>query len=175
MRTLHWITLLLGTGSLCSCAIVDEHAYSSDQAYSYNEVKYYTQYTDGAVDYGSSQPGYGREVSVPESYHVGAYRSPASPKERDREWVNNQSPQNYTIEIANDPKASQVAKKLYQAPKTNRMAEIPYQRDGMKYYKGVYGSFSSKEEAQKALEALPEDIKQSSGIKTWGSVQSAGE
>ena len=50
--------------------------------------------------------------------------------------------------------------------------EGDFHRDGKSYYKGLYGSYSSKEEAQKALDALPADVKKEAGIKNWSNVQS---
>ena len=79
--------------------------------------------------------------------------------------------QNYTIELADGDKASEVANTLYKAPKNDRMAEIKYQKDGKTYYKGVYGSYPSLEAAQQALTTLPDEIKQKAGVQTWGSVQ----
>ncbi len=73
--------------------------------------------------------------------------------------------------MADGEKASQVAQTLYKAPKNDRMAQIKYQRNGKDYYKGLYGSYDSPEAAQKALDALPPDIKQGAGIKNWSNVQ----
>lgn len=112
------------------------------------------------------------QVVVPESYHVGAYHSPTSPKDMDKSWVTSQNPQGYTIELATGEKASQVAGVLYKAPKNERMAEVQYQRGGKSYYEGLYGSYPTQEAAQQALNTLPDDVKQGAGIKTWSSVQS---
>ncbi|MDP1602596.1 MAG: SPOR domain-containing protein [Legionella sp.] len=122
------------------------------------------------TDYGYDGGSRG-QVTVPDSYHVGAYHSPTAAKDRDRRWVSSQNPQGYTIEIADDEKASQVAKKLYQIPKKEPMAEIKYQRDGKAYYKGLYGTYVNPEEAQKALNSLPDDVKQGAGIRNWGNLQ----
>ena len=85
--------------------------------------------------------------------------------------MNSQNSQAFTIELADEEKASQVANTLYKAPKNERMGEVKYQRDGKTYYKGLYGSFPSYEAAQQALSALPSDVKQNAGIKKWASVQ----
>lgn len=116
-----------------------------------------------------SQPGQG--VVVPESYHVGQFHSPVSFKDRDRTWVNNQNAQGYTIELADDEQPSTVAQQLYKAPKTDRMAQIRYYKNGKTYYRGLYGSYENAEDAQKALNALPPEVKKNAGIKNWGSVQ----
>ena len=124
------------------------------------------------VNYREEQDQMGdRVVTVPETYHVGAYHSPVPAKDRERNWVSQQNPEAYTIELDDSDKAAQVANKLYQAPKKERMAEVPYTRNGNQYYKGLYGSYSSREEAQKALDALPENLKQQAGVKNWRNVQ----
>lgn len=113
-----------------------------------------------------------KTVTVPESYHVGASHSPTPHTDRDKEWVNSQNSQSYTIELADGEKASDVAKTLQKAPKSERMAEVRYQREGKAYYKGVYGTYPSYEAAQEAMKSLPAEVKQNAGVKTWGSVQS---
>lgn len=145
------------------------YAPMSYQGYAYNDAQMYPQ-----MDYGYSDYEYSNQsqmVDVPDSYHVGEYHAPVSFKDRDKQWVNSQNPQKYTIELADDEKAAAVAKKLYQAPKSDRSAQVQYQKNGKSYYKGVYGSYDSPEAAQKALDGLPTDIKQGAGVKNWGSVQ----
>jgi septal ring-binding cell division protein DamX len=112
-----------------------------------------------------------QSVVVPDSYHVGEMHSPVSFRDRDQTWVSGQNPQAYTIELAEGDKASQVAQVLYKAPKNDRMAQIKYEQGGKEYYRGVYGSYHSAEEAQKALDALPADIKGRASVKNWRSVQ----
>lgn len=136
------------------------------QPYKYEEPGYYqTQAYDYSRNY-SATP-----ATVPDSHYTGSYRSPTSHKDMDRNWVNSQNPKAYTIQIDENEKASQVAGRLYKAPKTERSAQIKYDRDGRSYYKGVYGSYNNYEDAQKAFNKLPAEIKQGSGIKSWSSVQ----
>lgn len=155
----------------------------SDGSYSDSSSFHYGNsflYPEGYESYRSSeQYNYQNDTSakkpvvVPDSYHVGSYRSPPSSKHIDNRWVNSQNPGSYTIELANSNKPNQVAKVMQQAPKGERMAEIKYRCGGDACYKALYGSYGSYDEAQKALSALPNDVQQSAGIKTWGSVQNS--
>lgn len=143
--------------------------------YAYDDSQLYAQsyyYARGPEDrYFGNQYSQGG-VTVPESYHVGAFHSPVSSKERDKNWARGQNPEAYTIEIADSDKAAAVAQKLYKAPKGDHMGQVKYNRNGKSYYKGLYGTYDNAEAAQKALDSLPADIKQGAGVKNWGSVQS---
>jgi len=110
-------------------------------------------------------------VAVPDSYYVGSAARPVSHKDDDRGWMSNQNPNSYTIELAHDEKASHVANVLLNTPKTDRSAQLKYQQSGKTYYKGLYGSYSDRESAQKALDALPDTVKQNAKIESWGQVQ----
>lgn len=173
MNTPRIVMLALMAANLVACGMVEQSTQVDYQTYQIHEMRYYPQnysYDTAPADDKWSRSS--REVTVPESYHVGADRSPVSHKNVDKNWVREQHPQNYTIEIADDPKASQVAGKLLQVPKDDRRAEVPYSREGKTYYKGLYGSYNTKEDAEKALNKLPADLKQGAGIKNWGNVQS---
>ena len=164
-----FLAIGLCTINLSSCMMYEDNFNSSYTSYTYDSSQIYPQnYSINNYGY-QNQPS--QPVSVPDSYHVGEYHSPVSFKDRDRSWVSSQNPQGYTIEVADDEKASKVAQKLYKAPKNDRMAQVKYQRNGKEYYKGLYGTYDSPEAAQKALDALPPDIKQGAGVKNWGSVQ----
>lgn len=157
--------------NLCSCTINDNEQYTPNYStYTYDNSQLYSP-----VNYPSSDAGYKssseHSVSVPSSYHVGEFHSPVSFKNRDKIWVSSQNPQDYTIELAEGEKAAQVAQRLYKAPKNDRMAQVKYQVRGKAYYKGVYGSYPDAVSAQKALDSLPEELKQGASIKNWGSMQ----
>jgi septal ring-binding cell division protein DamX len=158
--------------NLCSCMVDDNESYTpsySTDTYEsqlYPTVNYTNHDTVYNYKYSNSEP-----VTVPDSYHVGEYHSPVSFKDRDKTWVSGQNPQGYTIEIAEGDKAAQVAQKLYKAPKNDRMAQVKYQVNGKSYYKGVYGTYPDAASAQKALEALPAEIKQGATVKNWSSMQ----
>ncbi len=139
----------------------------TSSSYSYN-----TSYEE---PYDQDLSSRGQDVNVPETYHVGFYHAPVPAKDRDKAWVFEQSPQGYTIEIGDSEKASQVASQLVQAPKKERVAEVPYLRHGTQHYKGLYGSFATQEAAQQALDALPNHLKQQAGVKSWRDVQGVVE
>lgn len=186
------IGLLLCTVTLSACGVMKPNGQADYYApYSFGQSQQTTTaplypdgydtsggtYPDGSAypdnGNGAYVPGSRKVVTVPEGYHVGSDHSPASFKDREKSWVNRQNPQNYTIELDDNEKASQVAETLQKAPKDARKAEIKYNRGGKKHYKGVYGTYTSYGAAQKALNALPEDLKQHAGVKTWGSVQNS--
>lgn len=165
--------------TLSACSTVDGYQndymhYTSYQPYGvhYGTTQFYPPSYEGGVNYYDSSQS-ASTANVPDSYYAGSTHSPVSHKDIDRQWVSNQNPQSYTIEMADSEKPSQVAGKLYKAPKTDRRAQVKYYRDGRSYYKGVYGSYNSYEEAQKALQSLPEEVKQGAGIKNWGQIQSS--
>lgn len=166
--------ILLGVCAfnLSSCSMIDTTENLSYPAYAYTydatQPETYTNYTTNNYEYRYPQK---QEVVVPDSYHVGEMRSPVSFKDRDQAWVNSQNPQGYTIELVEGDKAAQVAQVLYKAPKKDRMAQVHYDHDGKTRYKGVYGTYSSAEEAQKALNALPPEIKSGAAVINWNSVQ----
>ncbi len=137
-------------------------------SYDSNTSTPYSRTSNGAYVPGSRE----RVVTVPDSYHVSTESSPASFKDREKTWVGRQNPQNYTIQIDDSSSASDVAKTLQKAPKDARRAEVKYNRGGEQHYRGVYGTYSSYEAAQKAMNNLPGDLKSNAKIKTWGSVQS---
>jgi septal ring-binding cell division protein DamX len=165
------ISVGIGLAGLSACATNNSADYTYYQPYNYNAevTNYYPTAYDSTMytDYYSEK----KQVQVPDSYHVGISHSPTSHKNVDSEWVRSQNSQNYTIELTDGDKASQVANTLQKVPKNQRTAEIQYQRDGKTYYKGLYGTYPSYEAAQQALGALPADIKDKAGVKTWSNVQ----
>lgn len=154
--------------SLAGCSSMTETTYTPYQGFDYAAIHDFPQ-SDNMPNGRFDSPI--REVVVPETYHVGAFHSPVSHKNRDKSWVDAQNPGAYTIQITEDEKASFVANKLMQTPKNERQAEIKALRDGKTYYRGLYGSYKTKEEAQKAYENLPQGIKSGASIKHWGTVQ----
>jgi septal ring-binding cell division protein DamX len=156
--------------SLSACTSIQGSSGADYPDYVYDPGQTYPIDNNRLNQYINENPA-AQEVTVPETYHVGAYHAPVSFKDRDRQWVQGQNPQRYTIEVADDEKAADVAQKLHKLPKNDRVGQVHYQRAGKSYYKGLYGSYDSQEAAQKALDALPADLKQNAGVKNWGSVQ----
>ena len=165
------ICISLCVVNLSACMTGGQRSYSSAQSYDYQTSPLYPEGYDNTVVYGNTHYPSQQTVIVPDSYHVGAFQSPTASKDLDKTWVSSQNPMGYTIQIADDEKAARVAGTLQKAPKNEHMAEVKYQRDGKAYYKGLYGTYPDQDAANKALSALPEDVKQSAAIQTWGSVQ----
>lgn len=172
-------TRLLGvflcTAGLTSCMSYNPNGYMNHQSYIYKSEPIYPESYDDYSSYRYYSPNepdvVKKAVEVPDTYHVGPTKAPISHKDQDKGWAVGQNPQRYTIELADDPKPSQVANKLYQAPKNERMGQIKYEKSGETYYKGLYGSYDNYESAQKALNNLPPDVKDKATITNWGSVQ----
>ena len=169
------LSLCCCMASLSACTIDDPGEYTTTQTYytyskeqAYYQNTYDTQ-TEHAIQYAEA-PVDNKPVSVPDSTLVSVDHAPLSHSDVDRAWVNRQNTQHYTIELAHSDKASQVAGALYKAPKNERTAEIKYEENGKAYYKGFYGSYPTQQAAEAALNQLPNEIKASAGIKTWGSV-----
>lgn len=110
-------------------------------------------------------------INVPESYHVGQFRAPISSEANDHQWIMQQNLAFYTIELADNAQPAIVAKQLYLAPKTARMAEFKYRQNGIVRYKGVYGSYRTFEEAQMALQQLPPALRTQAQIRQWSQIQ----
>lgn len=155
---------------LSACSTTHPPVVSYDQPYHYPQTELYPDSYEGTGPNAYQEKG---PVVVPESYHVGATVSPTPHTDRDRDWVNNQKTDGYTIELANGDKASQVANTLFKAPKNQRTAEIKYQKDGKTYYRGLYGTYPTSEAAEEALKSLPPDVAKDAGVQPWSNIQSS--
>lgn len=93
--------------------------------------------------------------------------APTRPKDSDLNWMSAQPAENYTVELSRSMQASEVAKVLYRAPKTERMGEISTSNG----YVGVFGSFHSQEAAMSAVEQLPEPLRKGARIVQWRDIQ----
>ena len=161
--------------SLSACVSYEPNSGMRFYNHAWDGSPLYSEYHEGnynAQDYSTRRT---RQVVVPETYHVGSYHSPARASDRDNSWVNRQNPGNYTIELTRGQKASEVAKKLHNAPKTNRRAQVKTHQNGTTQYKGVYGSYPSYQAAKQALDALPSDMRKEANIKSWGSIQGTSQ
>jgi hypothetical protein len=159
---------------ISACTSYNPYGYANYRSYVYEGRPLYPEvYEADLYYYKPSSYQERKQVTVPETYHVGAYRSPVSHRDQDKTWVDGQNPQGYTIELADKEKASEVAGKLQQVPKTDHSAAVPYEKEGKIYYKGVYGSYPDQESAQRALNSLPPTIKDEANVQTWGNVQNS--
>jgi hypothetical protein len=169
-------SLLLIVISLSSCGMLEDNYYNlwgDNPSY----TSRYGNYHYNPANPSSSHAGTGkrprsRGVRVPESYHFAEQATPVSHKDRDKQWVDTQNPNAYTIELNSGEKPAEVANTLYKAPTGTRKAQIKQQKDGKTVYKGVYGSFENEEEARKALDSLPEDVRSKAKVERWNDVQS---
>jgi hypothetical protein len=164
--------LAFSLASLTGCYTTNQTTYDNSRypTYVYDENMMYPisgQSDDVASYQYSSSPA----VNVPDSYYAGGYRSPVKHNDKDKEWVQSQKSSAYTIEIGDSEKPAEVAGKLQQTPKTERMAEIKYYRDGKPHYKGVFGTFDNQESAEKALKSLPVEVQKGASVKAFTHVQ----
>ena len=154
------IILSCVVGGLTACNTTDTH-------YDYQPMNYSPELPSSYSEY-PTLPATQASNAISQQTYV----QPVSHRQVDWTWVNSQNPQGYTIEIADNEKASAVAGQLASAPKKEHMAQVKYSRNGQLYYKGLYGTYTNQEEARKALEALPDNLKQGASVKPWSNVQS---
>lgn len=109
-------------------------------------------------------------VVVPTTYHLnGVTNTPPTAKDEDKNWVNTQNRNGYTIEVSKDAKPAPVAQKLQQLPKNERSVEVRTQSGS---YIGLHGSYQSREAAEEKLNSLPPDVKGAAKVKPWHDIQS---
>lgn len=163
--------LVLSSGLLTACHWMDfsSNGGSGDQ---YGDNYYHQTNTPVAENTNGSPQRVGNIPQMTESSSFAYKRNPDKHESLDSQWVNSQSPNSYTIELAHSEKPAEVAKQLTDTPKLERTAQIKYQNNGKTYYRGVYGTYSSREAAEAALKKLPENIRQQADIHQWSSVQS---
>lgn len=166
-NSIKYVGIVVSICTLCACSSFNPNGNTNDQTYTDHGTDLYPEGYENTSSYPSSK----QPVYVPESYHVSAYHSPAKPKDVDQQWVGSQNANDYTIEVAEGDQPANVAKTLLKVPKTERQAEVKYQQGDKTFYKGVYGSYPTKEAAEQALQKLPYDVKPNAQIKSWGSVQ----
>lgn len=113
-----------------------------------------------------------RVIREERGYHLSSGETPTSHKKRDKDWIYQNNARHYTIQVGSDEKASVVARKLYKSPRTQGAAQYRHRDGNRTVYRGVVGSYKTKEEAQKALSSLPDDVRGSAKVRNWGRVQS---
>lgn len=108
-------------------------------------------------------------VVVPRSYHLDGFtNTPPTAKEEDKNWVNEQNRNGYTIQVSKDTKPAPVASKLQQMPKNERSVEVRTQSGS---YIGLHGSYPSREAAEQQLNSLPPSVKENAKIKNWQTIK----
>ena len=166
------IGIIIITCSLSACGAFYSNGSPNYSTYNDHATELYPEGYENVGNYTDTSAGT-NQVSVPESPHVSAYHPPTRPKDVDHQWVSSQNASDYTIEIAESDKAYSVASSLQKAPSTERKAEVKYQSGERTLYKGVYGTYPTREAAQQALQSLPADIQSDARIKSWSSIQGA--
>lgn len=155
----------------CCCKPLPNAGYTSSPDYTVvNEPIVETdpmlqQYSSNTV---ITEPGLyeKKELASTRSYHPKIM--PQTAHQSDREWVSSQPANGYTIQVAKHAEPSQVAKVLYQAPKTAHVAEVATTAG----YVGVFGSYHSQEEAMQALQTLPEGLRKEAKVTPWNQIRS---
>ncbi|NDH67222.1 MAG: hypothetical protein EBY22_04810 [Gammaproteobacteria bacterium] len=178
-KSLYWISFGFCALSLSACVMDGTSTWdgTTNEGYfmpampdDYSNPPIYTQEYETSFDsYHSNSETSQTGVSVPQSYHLGGItNTPPVAKDEDKQWVANQNPDGYTIEIQKNAKPSQVANTLQKMPKNERSVEV---RSHSGTYLGLHGNYSSREAAEAQLNSLPSDIKEQAKIKKWHSVQ----
>ncbi|KTC99659.1 Sporulation related domain protein [Legionella geestiana] len=169
-KRLQWMVILL-TLFLGGCVQTGDSMNTNYGAY---EPSMYQGYSSSFTYYNTESPG----MRMPEANLVqqpawtgAAAATPVSSRDVDTAWVQQQNPTGYTIEIADGEKASTVARQLQSAPKADRRAQIRYQNNGKSWYRGVYGSFASREAAENALRNMPPSLQSKASVRRWSDVQ----
>ena len=166
------VALILGSVLLAGCYSGGSW-YNSDSSYWWHSP---------AEDYGQDSPASqhhyrgerppSRPIVVSPGYHLSESSTPVGHTDRDKSWVSSQDPAGYTIEMGRGSRPAEVAKALYQSPKSQRGAQLIYQENGQSKSTGVYGTYKTREEADAALAKLPSDVRGNAKISNWSDVQS---
>lgn len=175
MKTYQIIGVTLCSLSLTACQHFYEQSTSHAPKYQVPKDHHAAAiqlYPDGYDNGGAYAPD---PKSVADQKPLIPEQTTSAAKPHDTSWVGKQNPQGYTIEIVNGDNAHDVSTALQKTPKNEPTAQVKYHQDGKAYYKGIYGSYPTYEAAQKALNSLPDDLKQKARVKTWGNVQSVNQ
>lgn len=160
---------------LSACTSYNPNGYTNYQTYTDHGIELYPQgYEEGPsqADYQLYNQPTKSAVLVPQTYYSGGNKTPVSHDDVDKSWVTQQRPTEYTIQVKQAEKPSEVAKTLFETPKSARSAQIKSEANGKINYKGVYGTYPTKESAEEALKQLPPSLQSDAQVTTWGNVQS---
>lgn len=86
-------------------------------------------------------------------------------------WVSEQPKTAYTIELIQDSQPAVVANQLLRAPTSGHHAFYRYVKNGTTHYLGLYGSYTTHEAAQVAMDALPDQLKMRATIKRFNALK----
>lgn len=159
--------LMDGTPSWDSTSTENDSYFTMQSMPNYESTEGYNTSYDSYLSLPDTDTSPG--VVVPKTYHLGNYtNTPPTSKDEDRQWVNQQNPSGYTIEVSKDVKPAPVANKLQQMPKNERSVEVRSQSGS---YLGLHGSYPNREAAEQQLNNLPSSVKDNAQIKNWHSIQ----
>lgn len=175
MRSYQITTVLVCTIGMSACSTMnfnDSHHNSAypDYTNNYNNSSLYPESYE-STSYPLEDSYIDNKQNFNSVHSSAQITQPLPAKDVDHQWINNQQPNSYTIVLSQSESPAAVAGTLSKAPKKERMAEIKYQHGDKTYYEGLYGSYSSKPEAEQVLSTLPIDIRLSANITQWSSVQ----
>lgn len=172
LKLIKQFSIIASTCSLFGCGMYNVGGYPPPYQPQANQgTQLYPEGYENTVSYTRSYSTQEQPVSVPDSYHVGTSRQPVKHQSMDHQWASSQNSTSYTIEVADSDKPAAVANTLLKVPKNERMAEIKVQQGDKTSYKGVYGTYPTKEAAEQARQALPADVQSAAQVKSWGSIQ----
>jgi hypothetical protein len=99
--------------------------------------------------YNRIQPGV---VMPAPGKHIDVVLSPA-------DWVSQQDPRHYTLQLASSTRRSKIEKYYQQYRISERGGYYHYRREGRDWYALVYGSYPTVSAAKAAIENLPEELR----------------
>jgi len=119
-NSLRMAVLLAIGGTLTACSSGGFNGSASNYQESGYQAQDRHEYYQARRGYYSSDArggGRSRGVSVPQSYHFSDDASPKKHSVRDGDWIAEQNPDNFTIQLDSGEKAAGVAQTIHSTPK----------------------------------------------------------
>lgn len=88
------------------------------------------------------------------------------------DWVGQQNPKHYTLQLASSTRLSKIEKYYTQYRLTGQAGIYHYRRDGRDWYALVYGAYPNAGAAKAAIGNLPEELRKwSPWVRRFGDIQ----